>query len=324
MDNTAQIFSDKIWWMAFGTFIFLVGLLTMSLIFPSANTRACIKQNRTSSSIIYYESNINAVTNALAGAVNFTATGLSSSIAVADCGGKAMASTASRGLNNIAAAVVSSASFVLQSIGTATLFTARALGVALAFMFYLPSSILGAVSDTPLVSAAIKPQNLAVSPVIGSISTDEAAHVSLAAAKTTADTESKVDSTPSWPIHGVITTEFGVPELPYQPIHTGLDISDGARPGVTPVHPFKPGRIIDVVHSSSGLGNHVVIDHGGGLTSVYGHLYSTSVTVGQIVDKTTVLGLEGSTGVSTGTHLHFEVKVNGQFVDPRRFITAPL
>jgi murein DD-endopeptidase MepM/ murein hydrolase activator NlpD len=64
----------------------------------------------------------------------------------------------------------------------------------------------------------------------------------------------------------------------------------------------------------------LVIDHGGGLSSVYGHLYSISVKAGQMVDTNTVLGYEGSTGASTGTHLHFEIRVNGQPEDPKKFI----
>lgn len=122
-----------------------------------------------------------------------------------------------------------------------------------------------------------------------------------------------------WPIHGAITTPFGVPELPYELIHTGLDISDGQAPGATPIRPFKPGVIVSVIRSG-GLGNHVIVDHGGGVTSVYGHLYSIAVRVGQQVGENTVLGYEGSTGISTGTHLHFEIRLNGQPVDPHKFI----
>jgi murein DD-endopeptidase MepM/ murein hydrolase activator NlpD len=128
--------------------------------------------------------------------------------------------------------------------------------------------------------------------------------------------------TPQWPIHGIITEEFGVPHMPYQPIHTGIDISDAAAPGVTPIKPFKPGRVIAVVHSYSGFGNHVIVDHGGGLLSLYGHMYSTAVRVGQMVDENTTLGLEGSTGVSTGVHVHFEIDLNGQPVDPHRYVAG--
>jgi len=81
-------------------------------------------------------------------------------------------------------------------------------------------------------------------------------------------------------------------------------------------------QIIDVVVSKKGLGNHVVVDHGNGVTSVYGHLASIAVKVGQDVDTTTTIGQEGTTGVSTGTHLHFEIRVNGQATNPYRFISG--
>jgi murein DD-endopeptidase MepM/ murein hydrolase activator NlpD len=128
------------------------------------------------------------------------------------------------------------------------------------------------------------------------------------------------DSAVAWPIHGEITTQFGVPEPPFQPLHTGLDISDGKARGTTPVHPFKAGRVAGVIHTSSGLGNHVIVDHGDGLTSIYAHLNSTTVQTGQTVDLNTVLGYEGTTGASTGVHLHFEIRVNGQAVDPHGYI----
>jgi murein DD-endopeptidase MepM/ murein hydrolase activator NlpD len=70
------------------------------------------------------------------------------------------------------------------------------------------------------------------------------------------------------------------------------------------------------------LGNHVIVDHGNGVTSVYAHLHSISVQVGQDVTLDTTLGLEGSTGASTGTHLHFEIRVNGQAANPQQFISG--
>jgi murein DD-endopeptidase MepM/ murein hydrolase activator NlpD len=128
-----------------------------------------------------------------------------------------------------------------------------------------------------------------------------------------------LDTAPQWPIHGSITTLFGAPDWPFQAIHTGIDISDGWHSGVTPIHPFKPGRVIAVLHTG-GLGNHVIVDHGEGMTSVYGHMAFTSVQVGQLVDESAVLGTEGSTGASTGTHLHFEIRINNSPVNPMLYI----
>lgn len=129
-------------------------------------------------------------------------------------------------------------------------------------------------------------------------------------------------SAAQWPMTGNITTKFGVRHWPYQPYHTGIDISDGQRSGVTPIRPFKPGKVTVAVSSRSGLGNHIVIDHGGGMTSVYAHLSTISVKSGQDVGNSATLGYAGSTGVSTGTHLHLEVKINGKPVNPLQFING--
>jgi len=58
------------------------------------------------------------------------------------------------------------------------------------------------------------------------------------------------------------------------------------------------------------------------VTSVYGHMYATAVQPGQAVDENSVLGYEGSTGAATGTHVHFEIRINGQAQDPRKFIAG--
>ena len=126
---------------------------------------------------------------------------------------------------------------------------------------------------------------------------------------------------PQWPIHGIVTLPFGVSDMPYERVHTGIDISDGNGRGTTPIRPFKPGVVTQVIHYG-GLGNHVIVDHGGGVTSVYGHMHATAVQPGQAVDENSVLGYEGSTGAATGTHVHFEIRINGQAQDPRKFIAG--
>lgn len=183
----------------------------------------------------------------------------------------------------------------------------------------------GLVSHMTNVGSLITPANTDNKPVPvidEGYSTVPLAKATKLPLKTISKSAPKVDVTPQWPIHGAITTLFGVPELPYEAIHTGLDIADGAAPGVTPIRPFKPGRVAQVIHSGLGLGNHVVVDHGNGMTSVYGHMDSTSVSVGQWVDEKTVLGLEGETGVATGVHLHFEIRINGTAVNPLNYING--
>lgn len=124
-----------------------------------------------------------------------------------------------------------------------------------------------------------------------------------------------------WPIHGLVTTQFGVPHRPWQDRHTGIDISSRARSGVTPVTVFREGTVIKTIRQYSSYGYHVIVDHGNGLTSLYGHLSSISVIEGQHVRPGDMIGREGSTGASTGTHLHFEIRLNGTPVNPRQYFS---
>ncbi len=319
MFKLIDILSGKFWWLVFGIVIILASLFAATLLLPTPATQACIDSSRTkgNTKTIYYDMGV--LADSAAKSVDEVMQTTIASAYTAGCGGKSIASTVFRGGRSVGNATHNAASVVGSGIGNGALYVARGLGKSIAFIIYVPATVLGTIADTPVVSAVIKPATLIPVPVIG---------YTLSAATTAtpviANPTTQIDTTASWPIHGAITTYFGVPHWPYQPIHTGIDISDGQRSGVTPVKPFKPGQIIEVVQSGGGLGNHVVIDHGEGVTSLYGHLSSTSVKVGQAVDKTTVLGFEGSTGVSTGTHLHFEIRVNGQLRDPRLFISSPL
>lgn len=184
-------------------------------------------------------------------------------------------------------------------------------------------NVVGIIADTPPVRLAIRPADKVPVPVIDTNMPAEAAAQTqkpLSQVAQPAPPPPQADSAAQWPMKGRITARFGVPHRPYQPYHTGVDISDGQRAGVTPINPFKPGKVTETVRSKTGLGNHVVIDHGGGMTSIYAHLHSISVQVGQAVGGDTILGYEGSTGVSTGTHLHFEVRIDGKPVNPLQFI----
>jgi|GEM_PF-890671 len=211
-----------------------------------------------------------------------------------------------------------SLSFVGSSVGHGSMFLLRTVGSSAAAVSRVPGKIMGLASHPLTVSSIIQPIDHTPVPTIeGNSPVVFAAQKAMATAQT-ANPAKPIK--PQWPLHGVITTLFGVPELPFQAVHTGIDISDGRAPGLTPVHPFRPGKVISIIHSSFGLGNHVIIDHGSGVTSVYGHLDSISVHQGQKVDGHTLVGYEGTTGASTGTHLHFEIRIKGQAVDPHRFI----
>lgn len=123
-----------------------------------------------------------------------------------------------------------------------------------------------------------------------------------------------------WPIGGVVTLEFGAPDPPFQPAHTGIDIASPHREIGDPVVAFMSGTVVYSGFDNLGLGNHVIIDHGNHVRSLYGHLDSLAVAVGKSVDAGTIIGRRGSTGWSTGPHLHFQINVSGIPVNPRSFL----
>lgn len=127
-------------------------------------------------------------------------------------------------------------------------------------------------------------------------------------------------STPSiWPVRGWVTSVFGPRVSPFteKPAwHDGLDIGAQAN---SPVQAPALGRVVTVAFDSK-MGNMVKLDHGYGIETVYGHLAKSLVKEGQRVKRGDVVALVGSTGLSTGPHLHYMVKKNGQALDPTKFI----
>lgn len=116
---------------------------------------------------------------------------------------------------------------------------------------------------------------------------------------------------------GVLTSAFGIrphPILGGTRGHGGVDL---AAPAGSPVFATGPGRVVGAGWSG-GYGLLVTIDHGGGKQSRYGHLSAATVAVGQTVPAGAVVGLVGSTGLATGPHLHYEIRVNGAAIDPVR------
>jgi murein DD-endopeptidase MepM/ murein hydrolase activator NlpD len=116
---------------------------------------------------------------------------------------------------------------------------------------------------------------------------------------------------------GPSTFWFEPPYGGYAHFHTGLDL---VAPFGTQVLAADDGVVALVGSSSSGYGNYVVIAHSGGLDTLYGHLATTLVKVGQPVSQGQPVGLEGSTGNSTGAHVHFELRINQKPVDPTPYL----
>jgi len=114
----------------------------------------------------------------------------------------------------------------------------------------------------------------------------------------------------AWPLRAPVGSPFGPRGIAF---HPGIDL-----PGATgtPVGAAAPGRVTFAAHDPGGYGNLVEVDHGGGVVSMYAHLSGFSVRVGQTIATGTRVGRIGSSGESTGPHLHFEVRVRGAAVDP--------
>jgi len=98
--------------------------------------------------------------------------------------------------------------------------------------------------------------------------------------------------------------------------HFGMDFT---APTGTDVYSTGDGVISAVLSSKRGLGNHIIVDHGFGYTTIYAHLDRFNVRVGQTVKRGDIIGYVGSTGLSTAPHLHYEVKLNGKNVDPANY-----
>ncbi len=113
-----------------------------------------------------------------------------------------------------------------------------------------------------------------------------------------------------WPTGGTMTQYFAW-------YHPGFDI---AAPTGTPIRAADSGRVVTVLYQNHDYGYHVIIDHGNGTQTLYGHLSRIDVSEGQNVSRGQQIGLMGSTGRSTGPHLHFEIHVGGRQVNPGGYL----
>jgi len=126
------------------------------------------------------------------------------------------------------------------------------------------------------------------------------------------------DTTPSsqgliWPVSGPVTSPFG---YRWGRLHAGIDIG---VPYGTPIHAAASGTVV-LAGWTGGYGNYTCIDHGGGLATCYGHQSAYAVSGGAQVSQGQVIGYVGNTGHSFGAHLHFEVRIHGNPVDPLGYL----
>ena len=129
------------------------------------------------------------------------------------------------------------------------------------------------------------------------------------------------DATPSiWPAHGWLTSRMGARQDPMtgsDDFHAGLDIAGEKG---QPIYATAAGHVSQAGEQGA-YGNLVVVDHGFGLETKYGHLSSFSVNPGQTVKRGDVIGRLGATGRATGNHLHYEVRANGRLLNPLQLLT---
>ncbi|MBQ1833842.1 MAG: M23 family metallopeptidase [Treponema sp.] len=120
----------------------------------------------------------------------------------------------------------------------------------------------------------------------------------------------------------VLTSPFGMRISPISGkwlMHKGIDM---AAPTGTQIHACKAGKVVSAIAMDYTYGNYVILDHGKGMTSLYAHMSKMLVSKGDYVSAGQVIGLVGQTGLATGPHLHFEIKLNGELQDPQKYINV--
>lgn len=129
--------------------------------------------------------------------------------------------------------------------------------------------------------------------------------------------ESLSSSTPSiWPTTGDVSSPYGL-RWGGSDFHPGIDIANDVG---TPIVATADGMVVTAGWNSGGYGNMVDIDHGNGYSTRYGHMSQVIVGAGQTVKRGQIIGYMGNTGYSTGPHCHYEIRVNGELVNPAAYM----
>lgn len=182
--------------------------------------------------------------------------------------------------------------------------------VVLAFLTILMVPVIGVILLTQVGINIISDKLVESNPVTQSIEIKD---------PTSGEVVKEVKPQVVWPVHGVITLEFGQ-SSGYQIFHTGIDIANPAGQIGDLINPAMDGKVIYAGEISWGYGKHIIIDHGDNITTLYAHLDKIYVFNGQKVTITDTIGKEGQTGWATGPHVHFETRVYGIPVNPRVFL----
>ena len=127
------------------------------------------------------------------------------------------------------------------------------------------------------------------------------------------------DAPSIWPVEGKVTSSFGEREDPFNgegTFHSGVDISAGFG---EPIHATADG-VVEFADRTSGYGREVIIDHGHGVKTVYGHMSGFAITPGAEVRRGQVIGYIGMSGRSTGPHVHYEVRIQNVPVNPHKYL----
>jgi len=201
-------------------------------------------------------------------------------------------------------------------------------GVALASMAMAPSSALANSSAAANVAVPVQSRDHSEIPAVGSADSDAKFTQLFATWKksekpaATAPGISAAAIPSRLPVDGArFSSLFGSRVHPISGRRKNHDGIDMAVPAGTPIYATADGRV-EMAQWYGGYGNFVEIDHGGQMETRYGHMQNYNVREGQTVKKGDLIGWVGSTGRSTGPHLHYEVRIAGEAVDPQPYLHA--
>lgn len=187
--------------------------------------------------------------------------------------------------------------------------------VTLAILIFLPaiSLVVLAASGAAIVSDALA----AVNPITHLVDIFDA----------NGNKVREVELSTVWPARGYVSDEFGTLSTERSDMglgpHTGIDIANERRETGAPITPFMVGKVITVHKTDDNTcGIYVKVDHGNGITSLYCHMIATNTTRDADVKPGDVIGYVGSTGASTGPHVHFQIMIYDIPVNPRTFMVG--